>query len=65
MLLKVHGNTAEVNAAWGNAIGIIWQDRGSSRESTGNQVYENDVTFLGSRTAASTPRSRRAAGAAR
>jgi hypothetical protein len=46
--VEVLNNAVEVNASYGNAIGIIWQDRGAAYESTGNDVHDNDVTFLGS-----------------
>lgn len=46
--VQVTGNIVEVSAAYGNGIGIIWQDRGSDWASTGNTVTGNDVTFLGS-----------------
>jgi hypothetical protein len=45
--VEVRNNIVEVNPNHGNAIGIIWQDRGGDYESTGNHVHNNDVTFLG------------------
>lgn len=45
--VDVRNNIVEVNPDHGNAISIIWQDRGGDYESTGNYVHHNDVTFLG------------------
>ncbi len=46
--VSVIGNVIEVSAQFGNGIGVIWQDYGSGFESTGNDVHDNEVTFLGS-----------------
>jgi hypothetical protein len=45
--VEVRNNIIEVNPDHGNAISIIWQNRGSDYESTGSYVHDNDVTFLG------------------
>lgn len=42
----VQGNQVEVPTTFGNGIAVIWQDRGNSWEATGNDIHDNDVTFL-------------------
>ena len=43
--VEVHSNVVEVPATYGNGISIIWQNRPPWR-GTGNNVHDNDVTFL-------------------
>ncbi|GAA4716344.1 hypothetical protein Prum_005730 [Phytohabitans rumicis] len=47
----VHHNYVEVDAAFGNAITVIWQprvdDNGNPYAGTGSGVHDNEVTFLG------------------
>jgi hypothetical protein len=45
--VEVVGNRVETAASFGNAIGVIWQERGDGYTATGNQVHDNEVTFLG------------------
>lgn len=45
--VEVVGNRVETDAGFGNAIGVIWQERGGDYAATGNRVRENEVTFLG------------------
>jgi len=50
--VEVYGNRVEVAADYGNAIAVIWQDRsgeGGDYEATGNDVHDNEITFLGLR----------------
>ncbi len=44
--VEVYGNTVEVNAGYGHAIVIIWQNR-PPYVATGNRIHDNDVTHLG------------------
>jgi hypothetical protein len=45
--VEVFGNQVVVSATHGNAIGVVWQNRGTPYAATGNSLHDNDVTFLG------------------
>jgi hypothetical protein len=45
--VQVSGNQLFVSATHGNAIGVVWQNRGNGYAATGNSLHDNDVTFLG------------------
>lgn len=46
--VEVTENRVEVNPSFGNAIAVVWQDRGEAYTAIGNEIHHNDVTFLGS-----------------
>jgi hypothetical protein len=43
----VYNNTVEVNASYGNGIGVIWQNRGPQYSGERNQVHHNTIRYWG------------------
>jgi large repetitive protein len=43
----VYGNSVIVSATYGDGINIIWGDRNADEISVGNEIYENQIVYLG------------------
>jgi hypothetical protein len=43
----IANNTIEVNASYGNGIGVIWQNRGAQYSGERNQVHHNSIRYWG------------------